>query len=190
MPTLVLFLFRFARLVFSGHAALAVENAALRLQLDAFRRKRKRPVLTSVDRLFWVTLSLLWKGWCTPLIYVRADTVVRWQRERFRRFWARISTVKQRRRGRPVIPSETQRLIERMVAANPLWRPPEFTASCNCSASKSPNVPSLASFGDCRGRPARPGRPSCTIISARWFQSISSVRPKGVDHQWGKDPLK
>jgi len=51
MPTLVLFLFRFARLLFSGHAALAVENAALRLQLDAFRRKRKRPVLTSFDRL-------------------------------------------------------------------------------------------------------------------------------------------
>ena len=47
MLTLVLFLFRFARLLFSGHAALAVENAALRLQLDAFRRKRQRPVLTS-----------------------------------------------------------------------------------------------------------------------------------------------
>src|SRR5215472_5388247 len=89
MPTLVLFLFRFARLLFSGHAALAVENAALRLQLDAFRRKRKRPVLTSFDRLFWVTLSLLWKGWRAPLMYVRADTVIRWQRERFRRFWAR-----------------------------------------------------------------------------------------------------
>src|SRR5215472_1457854 len=29
--------------------ALAVENAALRLQLDAFRRKRQRPVLTSFD---------------------------------------------------------------------------------------------------------------------------------------------
>ena len=54
MPTLVLFLFRFARFLFSGHAALAVENAALRLQLDAFRRKCQRPVLTSFDRLFWV----------------------------------------------------------------------------------------------------------------------------------------
>src|SRR5215471_11549823 len=126
MPTLVLFLFRFARLLFSGHAALAVENAALRLQLDAFRRKRKRPVLTSFDRLFWITLSLLWKGWRAPLIYVRADTVIRWQRERFRRFWARISRVKQRRRGRPVIPSEIRRLIERMVAANPLWRAPRI----------------------------------------------------------------
>ena len=49
MPTLVLFLFRFARFLFSGHAALAVENAALRLQLDTFLRKRQRPVLTSLD---------------------------------------------------------------------------------------------------------------------------------------------
>src|SRR5215467_4369920 len=87
MPTLALFLFRFARLLFSGHAAVAAENAALRLQLAAFQRKRRRPVLTSLDRLFWVGLSLLWKRWRSPLIYVRADTVVRWQRERFRRFW-------------------------------------------------------------------------------------------------------
>jgi hypothetical protein len=38
MPTFILFLFRFARLLFSGHAAVAVENAALRLQLAAFQR--------------------------------------------------------------------------------------------------------------------------------------------------------
>jgi len=43
--------------------------------------------LTCFDRLFWVALSLLWNGWRAPLVYVRADTVVRWQRERFRRFW-------------------------------------------------------------------------------------------------------
>src|SRR5262249_31091902 len=52
MPTFVLSLFRFAGLLFSGHAAVAVENAALRLQLAAFQRKRRQPVLTSIDRLF------------------------------------------------------------------------------------------------------------------------------------------
>ena len=96
MPTLILFLFRFARLLFSGHAAVAVENAALRLQLAAFQRQPRRPVLTSLDRLFWVRLSLLCKRWRSPRIYVRADTVVRWQRERFRRFWARLSKRNQR----------------------------------------------------------------------------------------------
>lgn len=91
MPTFVQLLFRSARLLFSGHAAVAVENAALRLQLAAFQPKRKRPVLTSIDRLFWVGLSLLWNGWRIPLMYVRAGTVVRRQRERFRGFWARLS---------------------------------------------------------------------------------------------------
>jgi hypothetical protein len=126
MPTFLLFLFRFARLLFSGHAAVAVENAALRLQLAAFQRKRRRPALTSLDRLFWAGLSLLWKRWRSPLIYVRADTVVRWQRERFRRFWARLSRRNPRRRGRPATAVENRRLIERMAAANPLWRAPRI----------------------------------------------------------------
>jgi putative transposase len=126
MPTFVLFLFRLTRLLFSGHAAVAVENVALRLQLAAFQRKRKRPVLTSFDRLFWVGLSLLWNRWRTPLLYVRADTVVRWQRERFRRFWARLSKVKRRGRGRAATAVEIRRLIEGMAAANPLWRAPRI----------------------------------------------------------------
>ena len=70
MPTLVLFLFRFVQLLFSGHAAVAMENAALGLQLAAFQRKRKRPTLTSFGRLFWVGMSLLWTGWRAPLVYV------------------------------------------------------------------------------------------------------------------------
>jgi hypothetical protein len=69
MPILVLSLFRFVRLLLSGHVAVAMENAALRLQLVAFQRKRKRPTLTSFDRLFWVGLSLLWTGWRAPLVY-------------------------------------------------------------------------------------------------------------------------
>src|SRR5215472_4796943 len=44
MPALFLFTFRFFRLLMSGHQAVALENAALRLQLAAFQRKRKRPV--------------------------------------------------------------------------------------------------------------------------------------------------
>jgi hypothetical protein len=47
--------------------AAAIENATLRLQLAAFRRKRKRPVLTLFDRLFWVGLSRVWCNWRGPL---------------------------------------------------------------------------------------------------------------------------
>src|SRR5690349_7905687 len=39
MPTLLLSLIRFVRLVLSGHQAVALENVALRLQLAAFQRK-------------------------------------------------------------------------------------------------------------------------------------------------------
>jgi hypothetical protein len=110
MPALLVSVIRFVRLLLSGHQAIAIENAALRLQLAAFRRKRKRPVLTSFDRLFWVGLSHVWQTWRSPLFYVQADTVVRWQRERFQKFWA----------------IEIRRLIDRMVAANPLWRAPRL----------------------------------------------------------------
>jgi transposase InsO family protein len=126
MPALLLCLIRFVRLLLSGHEAVAIENAALRLQLAAFRRKRKRPVLTTFDRLFWIGLSRTWRGWRGPLYYVQPDSVVRWQRERFRKFWARLSMVGGRRRGRPRTATEIRRLIEQMAAANPLWRAPRI----------------------------------------------------------------
>lgn len=126
MPALLLSIFRFARLLLSGHQAIAIENAALRLQLAAFQRKRKRPVLSHFDRVFWITLRRLWSGWREPLLYIQADTVARWQRERFRRFWARLSKRHGRRRGRPATGVENRRLIERMVVANPLWRAPRL----------------------------------------------------------------
>ena len=56
MPVLFLLVFRFVRLLLSGHQAVAIENAALRMQLAAFKRKRKRPLLTTLDRVFWMTL--------------------------------------------------------------------------------------------------------------------------------------
>jgi len=98
----------------------------LRLQLAAFKRKRKRPVLTQWDRLFWVGMSRLWSAWRDVVVFVQPDTVVRWQRERFRKFWARLSQAKRGRRGRPAIGAELRQLVLRMAAANPLWRAPRI----------------------------------------------------------------
>jgi putative transposase len=126
MPVLFLFVFRFLRLLLSGYQAVAIENAALRMQIAAFQRKRKRPLLTTLDRVFWVSLGSLWSDWRHPLIYVQADTVVRWHRERFRRFWARLSKPQRRRRGRPGTAPELRRLIEQMAATNPFWRAPRI----------------------------------------------------------------
>jgi putative transposase len=122
MLGLFLFVFRFVRLLFSGHEAVAIENAALRMQIAALQRKRKRPLLTTWDRVFWITLRSLWSEWRHPLIYVQADTVVGWHRERFRKFWARLSKPQRRRPGRPGTGAELRRFIKRMAAANPLWR--------------------------------------------------------------------
>src|SRR5437588_225921 len=49
-----------------------------------------------------------------------------WQRERFRKFWARLSKPQRRRRGRPSTATELRRLIEQMATANPLWRAPRI----------------------------------------------------------------
>ena len=46
---------------------LALENLALRQQLAILKRKRQRPHLTAGDRLFWVTLSRVWKQWSNAL---------------------------------------------------------------------------------------------------------------------------
>jgi putative transposase len=125
MPAMLLFLFRFVRLLCSGQQSIVIENAALRLQLRAFQRTRKRPVLTTSDRVFWCALAKLWGGWRDALMIVQPETVLRWQRKRFRRFWARLSKPK-RPRGRPCIPTEVRRLILEMASDNPLWRAPRI----------------------------------------------------------------
>src|SRR3982750_3818042 len=122
MAMFFLLVFRFLRLLLSGHEAVAPENAAPRRQIPAFQQKRKRPLLSTLDRVFWITLRSLWDDWRKPLLYVQPDTVVRWQRERFRRFWARLSQPQRRGRGRPRTAAELRRLIAQMVAAHPLWR--------------------------------------------------------------------
>src|SRR5215813_6599314 len=126
MTVLLLSVLRFVRLLLSGHQAVAIENAALRLQLAAFRRKRKRPVLTSFDRLFWVGLSGVWRNWRSPLLYVQADTVARWQRERFRKFWARLSRGNRRPVADPRLPSRFADSSSGWSRSNPLWRAPRI----------------------------------------------------------------
>jgi len=54
---------------------------------------------------------------------VRPETVVRWHRHGFRRYWAWKS---RRRHGRPAIGRELRDLIRRMSRANPLWGAPRI----------------------------------------------------------------
>ena len=126
MLIILLYVVRFFRLLGDGHQAVAVENLALRRQLAAYKRKRRRPLLTQWDRLFWMALARLWAGWRDALVIVQPATVVRWHRERFRRFWAGLSRGRGGMRGRPAVSSEIRRLIKQMASANPLWRAPRI----------------------------------------------------------------
>ena len=50
---------------------------------------------------------------------VTPDTVLRWQRRRFREYWIKLSG--RPNGGRPSVNAEIKVLVTRMVAANPLW---------------------------------------------------------------------
>jgi len=126
MAAILLCIFRFLRLLGSAHQDIVLENLALRQQLAVFKRIHKRPRLTQRDRWFWISLTRVWKDWRTALVIVHPDTVVRWHRERLRRFWARLSKNSQRPRGRPAISREIRDLVRRIAVANPLWRAPRI----------------------------------------------------------------
>ena len=107
-----------------ARAALHLEVLALRHQLLVLERSQRRRVrLTATDRLLWVVLSHLWRGWRTALVLVKPQTVVDWHRRGFRLFW----TWKSRRRtGRPTVPADIRALIRTMSQANPLWGAPRI----------------------------------------------------------------
>src|SRR2546425_3636622 len=115
---------RFVILVLSGHRHVALENAALRQQLAVFKRDIKRPRLHRRDRLFWIGLRTIWKKWKSALVIVRPETVISWQRKRFKRYWWRLSQAKGP--GRPPMSTEIRKLVRTMAAANVLWGAPRI----------------------------------------------------------------
>jgi putative transposase len=73
--------------IFRSRGALELENLALRHQIGVLQRSRKRPTLTSWDRLLWICLSRLWRDWRSALAIVKPETVVAWHRAGCRLFW-------------------------------------------------------------------------------------------------------
>ena len=95
----------------------------LRQQLAVCKAHQQRPRFTDTDRLFWVTLSRIWKGWREALIVVKPETVVRWHRQGFRYYWRWKSRGWS---GRPTIEREIRDLIRQMSRANSLWGAPRI----------------------------------------------------------------
>jgi hypothetical protein len=111
--------------LFRSRGNLVLENLVLRQQLAVLKRRRPRPRLALVDKLFWVTVSRFWSGWKEALIVVRPETVVRWHRAGFRMYWRLISRVRIQV-GRRQISKEVRELIFRMVVENPTWGAPRI----------------------------------------------------------------
>ena len=75
---------------------LEAENAALRHQLVVLRRQLKgRARLTNDDRWFFVQLYRWFPSILPALMIIRPETLLRWHRAGFRRYWRWQS----RRRG-------------------------------------------------------------------------------------------
>jgi hypothetical protein len=105
-------------------AALQREILALRHQLQVLERTRPRCVrLTRSDRLLWVWLSRVWRGWRSAVVIVKPETILAWHRRGFRLLW----TWKSRHRpGRPTAPRDVRALIRTMSEMNPLWGAPRI----------------------------------------------------------------
>src|SRR5215831_164449 len=74
--------------ILRSHAALELENLALRHQIGVLQRSAaKRQKLTPWDRLLWIGLSRFWRDWRSALAIVKRETVVSWHRAGFRLFW-------------------------------------------------------------------------------------------------------
>jgi transposase InsO family protein len=123
MPELVLSILCTMRVFFQDRADVALEVLALRQQLAVLKRKRPRPPLNALDRLFWTTLSRCWPRWMDVLEIVKSKTVVGWHRAGFRLYWRWKSRP---RGGRPKITEEIRALIRQMAEENAGWGAPKI----------------------------------------------------------------
>jgi|SRR5215472_7652770 len=76
MTDLLLLLLAFFNSTLKERRDLALENLALRQQLAVLKQGGKRPAIKKKDRLFWVWLSRIWKGWRESLVIVKPETVI------------------------------------------------------------------------------------------------------------------
>ena len=109
---------------FKSRSRLEAENAALRHQLIVLQRRlRGRVQLTNGDRLFLVQLYRWFPSVLKAITIIRPETLVRWHRAGFRRYWRWKSRPLG---GRPQIDAELRVLIRRMSVDNPLWGAPRI----------------------------------------------------------------
>src|ERR1700726_587838 len=124
MIALICFVLAVLASPFKSNIRLEAENAVLRYQLIVLRRKLKgRARLTNSDRWFLVQMYRWLPSILTVVTIVQPETLVRWHRAGFRRYWHRKSNP---RGGRPRIETELRALIRQMNTENQLWGAPRI----------------------------------------------------------------
>jgi hypothetical protein len=124
MVALISLLLNVVASLFKSKSRLEAENAALRHQLIVLQRKvRGRVHFTDSDRLFLVQLYRWFPSILQAITIIRPETLVRWHRAGFRRYWRWKSRSPG---GRPKIAAELRALIRGMSVDNPLWGAPRI----------------------------------------------------------------
>src|ERR1700747_347070 len=109
---------------FKSKLRLEAENAVLRHQLMGLRRRlHGRGRLNNHDRCFFIQLYRWFPSILKVLTIIRPETLVRWHRAGFRRYWRWKS---RRRGGRRPIEAELRALIRKMSTENLLWGAPRI----------------------------------------------------------------
>ena len=122
VPEFILSMLAVIRVFCQSRSDTALEILALRQQVAVLKRKRPRPALNALDRLFWTTLRHLWSRWSDVLVIVKPETVFHWHRAGFRLYWRWRS---RRLGGRPKVTDEIRALIRRLAEDNPDWGAPK-----------------------------------------------------------------
>jgi transposase InsO family protein len=124
MATLIFFLLSLGGSIFKSKSRLEAENAALRQQLIVLQRKIRGQVqFTNSDRLFFIQLYRWFPSVLSAITTIRPETLVRWHRAGFRRYWRWKC---QNLGGRPQIDADLRALIRRMSVENLLWGAPRI----------------------------------------------------------------
>ena len=120
MAALLGLLLRLLASLFKSRSRLEAENAALRRQLIVLQRKlRGRVQFTNSDRLFFIQLYRWLPSVLNVITTIRPETLVRWHRAGFRRYWRWKSRSVG---GRPQISADLRVLIRQMSIEGPRFR--------------------------------------------------------------------
>jgi hypothetical protein len=144
---------------FKSKLRLQAESAALRHQLNVLRRRlHGRVRLTNNDRWFLIRLYHWFPSILQVLTIIRPETLVRWHRTGFRRYWRWKSRPLG---GRAQIDTELRALIRLMSMENPLWGAPRIHGELLKLGFEVAQSSVAKYMVKQRGRPARDGGTSC-----------------------------